>query len=96
MLLLLQQATCQQNKTVKNAAATPTPPPPPSATPPNGGKNLSFHNENDKQKQKTLSNQDKHLREGERKGARVSESAGGRRRSSNCHLFAITTSWLCA
>lgn len=61
-----------------------------------GEKNLSFHNENDKQKQKTLSNQDKHLREGERKGARVSESAGGRSRSSNCHLFAITTSWLCA
>lgn len=60
-----------------------------------GEKNLSFHNENDKQKQKTLSNQDKHLREGEKKGTRVCESAGGRR-SSNCHLFAITTSWLCA
>lgn len=66
LLLPLQQATCQQNKTVKNAAATPTPPP--SATPPNAGKNLSFHNENDKQKQKTLSNQDKHLREGEKEG----------------------------
>lgn len=33
-----------------------------------GEKNLSFHNENDKQKQKTLSNQDKHLREGEKEG----------------------------